>query len=138
MTTSYYRGAHGIVLVYDITSGLSFASLQSWMQEINRYLGENVKKVVIGNKVDLESQREVSTEQLKKFAERYNMPYLETSAKDATNVEKVFSTIAEAIIVEAEGHNTVRESDTIRIELGDAVSSPSLARPGYPCGCASS
>lgn len=88
--TSYYKGTHGILLVYDITNKQSFVDLQLWLSEVEKHGRENVVKILIGNKKDLESQRQVSSEEASKFAESQGMKYLETSAKDGLNIEESF------------------------------------------------
>lgn len=88
ITSSYYRGAHGIIIVYDITDRESFDNVKQWLNEIDRYACENVNKLLVGNKCDMESKRQVEYEEAKAFADERGIPFLETSAKDATNVEK--------------------------------------------------
>jgi len=97
ITSSYYRGAHGIIVVYDITNQETFSNVQKWLQEIDRYACENVHKLLVGNKCDLVSERKVSSEEAKEFADQLNLNFLETSAKDATNVEEAFAKMARAI-----------------------------------------
>ncbi|KAI8973874.1 GTP-binding protein ypt1 [Pilobolus umbonatus] len=97
ITSSYYRGAHGIIVVYDVTDEDSFNNVKQWLQEIDRYAAEGVNKLLVGNKSDLVDKKVVSTEQAKEFAESLNIPLLETSAKDATNVEQAFLTMAKQI-----------------------------------------
>lgn len=94
ITSSYYRGAHGIIIVYDVTSKESFDSVKQWLQEIERYASESVNKLLVGNKSDMTSKRVVTTEQGQEMASSLKMPFLETSAKAATNVEKAFMTMA--------------------------------------------
>jgi len=90
ITSSYYRGAHGIIVVYDITDAESFNNVKQWLHEIDRYASENVNKLLVGNKSDLTSKRAVTFEQGKEFADSLNIEFIETSAKNATNVEKAF------------------------------------------------
>lgn len=94
ITSSYYRGAHGIIIVYDVTDRESFDNVKQWMNEIDRYACEKVNTLLVGNKCDMESKRQVSYEEGQQFADEYGMPFLETSAKNATNVEKAFITMA--------------------------------------------
>ncbi|CAL9062759.1 ras-related protein RIC1-like [Musa acuminata AAA Group] len=94
ITSSYYRGAHGIIVVYDVTDQESFNNVKQWLNEIDRYASENVNKLLVGNKCDLTDNRAVSYEAGKAFADEIGIPFLETSAKDATNVEKAFMTMA--------------------------------------------
>ncbi|KAI9246355.1 GTP-binding protein ypt1 [Sporodiniella umbellata] len=97
ITSSYYRGAHGIIVVYDVTDEDSFQHVKQWMQEIDRYAAEGVNKLLVGNKSDLVDKKTVSTEQANEFAESIKIPLLETSAKDATNVEQAFLKMAKQI-----------------------------------------
>jgi len=92
--SSYYRGAHGIIIVYDITDQASFNNVKQWLQEIERYACENVNKLLVGNKSDLTDKRVVDTNAAKSFADSLNIKFLETSAKNAVNVEQAFITMA--------------------------------------------
>merc|ERR1712054_103907 len=93
ITSSYYRGAHGIIVVYDTTDNETFEHVKTWLHEIDRYASENVNKLLVGNKSDLTTKRQVETEAAKEFADSVNIPFLETSAKNATNVEDAFMTM---------------------------------------------
>merc|ERR1712032_425452 len=97
ITSSYYRGAHGIIVVYDVTDNESFNNVKQWLHEIDRYACENVNKLLVGNKSDLTSKRAVSAEQGKEFADSIGIEFLETSAKTSTNVEQAFLTMASQI-----------------------------------------
>lgn len=97
ITSSYYRGAHGIIVVYDVTDSESFNNVKQWLHEIDRYASENVNKLLVGNKADLTSKRAVTFDQGKEFADSLGIEFLETSAKNATNVEKAFMTMAAQI-----------------------------------------
>lgn len=97
ITSSYYRGAHGIIIVYDVTDQVSFNNVKNWLQEIDRYATENVNKLLVGNKCDLKSRRTVDFQVAKDFADSLGIPYIETSAKDSTNVERIFHTMASEI-----------------------------------------
>ena len=94
ITSSYYRGAHGIIIVYDITDRESFDNVKQWLNEIDKYACENVNKLLVGNKSDLDNKRQVDFEEGKAFADQHGIPFLETSAKSSTNVEKSFLTMA--------------------------------------------
>ena len=95
--SSFYRGAHGIIVVFDVTDPESFSNVKQWLHEIDRYASADVKKLLVGNKCDLASKRAVPTEQAAAFAESLGVEYLETSAKSALNVEKAFTAIAREV-----------------------------------------
>ncbi|PPD67412.1 hypothetical protein GOBAR_DD35715 [Gossypium barbadense] len=97
ITSSYYRGAHGIIIVYDVTEMESFNSVKQWLNEIDRYANDSVCKLLVGNKCDLVENKVVDTQRAKAFADELVIPFLETSAKDAINVEQAFLTMAGAI-----------------------------------------
>ncbi|KAJ2931395.1 hypothetical protein H1R20_g5681, partial [Candolleomyces eurysporus] len=97
ITSSYYRGAHGIIVVYDVTDNDTFTNVKQWLQEIDRYASEGVNKLLVGNKSDLTGKKVVEYSVAKEFADQLNIPFLETSAKNATNVEQAFLTMAKQI-----------------------------------------
>ncbi|XP_020642829.1 ras-related protein Rab-1A isoform X3 [Pogona vitticeps] len=103
ITSSYYRGAHGIIIVYDVTDQDSFNNMHLWMEEIDRYASENVNKLIVGNKSDLTSKKAVDYTTAKvpllplEYADSLGVPFLETSAKNAINVEQAFLTMAAEI-----------------------------------------
>ncbi|PHT60681.1 Ras-related protein RIC1, partial [Capsicum baccatum] len=97
ITSSYYRGAHGIIVVYDVTDQESFNNVRQWLNEIDRYATPNVNKILVGNKSDLVANRVVSYETAKAFADEIGIPFLETSAKDASNVEQSFMAMTAAV-----------------------------------------
>ncbi|CAH8273685.1 unnamed protein product [Arabidopsis lyrata] len=97
ITSSYYRGAHGIIIVYDVTDEESFNNVKQWLSEIDRYASDSVNKLLVGNKCDLAANRAVPYETAKAFADEIGIPFMETSAKDATNVEQAFMAMAASI-----------------------------------------
>jgi len=94
ITSSYYRGAHGIIIVYDCTDKESFSNVKHWMQEIEKYASDSVNKLLVGNKNDLASKKVVSYDEAKELADSLGIRFLETSAKNAHNVEQAFQVMA--------------------------------------------
>ena len=90
ITSSYYRGAHGIIIVYDVTDQESFNNVKTWLQEIDRFGTAGVLKLLVGNKNDLTDKKVVDTEVAKEFADSIGIPFIETSALDSSNVEEAF------------------------------------------------
>ena len=81
ITTSYYRGAMGIMLVYDITNAKSFDNIAKWLRNIDEHANEDVERMILGNKCDMEDKRVVSKERGEEIAREHNIKFLETSAK---------------------------------------------------------
>jgi len=96
--SSYYKGAQGILLVFDLTEKESFESLNNWLIEIEKNANKNVVKILIGNKCDLEDKRVISYSQAKDFADSNGLNYVETSAKTNNNVTEAFSEIGKELM----------------------------------------
>ncbi|KAM3623874.1 uncharacterized protein V6R79_016587 [Siganus canaliculatus] len=97
ITTAYYRGAMGFLLMYDITSQDSFYAVQDWATQIKTYSWGNAQVALVGNKSDLEEDRQVPTEDARKLATDLGFQFFETSAKDNINVKEVFDKLVDAI-----------------------------------------
>ena len=91
VTRSYYRGAAGALLVYDITSRESFNCLTNWLTDARTLASPQIVILMVGNKKDLEDEREVTFLEASRFAQENGLMFLETSAKTGQNVEEVFS-----------------------------------------------
>jgi len=90
ITRSYYRGAAGALLVYDITRRETFNHLTCWLEDAKQHSNSNMTIMLIGNKSDLDHKRAVSTEEGEQFAKENGLIFIETSAKTAANVEEAF------------------------------------------------
>jgi Ras-related protein Rab-1A len=121
ITVSYYKGAAGVMLVYDITDSESFNKINEWLIEVEKNAPNNVYKILVGNKCDLEEQRQVSYDQGKEFADTYGMKFIETSAKNATNVEDAFQTMTKEIvnIKKKQKENDNKDNSKPTIKIGD-------------------
>ncbi|EXC10737.1 Ras-related protein Rab11C [Morus notabilis] len=93
ITSAYYRGAVGALLVYDITKRQTFDNVQRWLHELRDHADSNIVIMMTGNKSDLNHLRAVSEDDGQSLAEREGLSFLETSALEATNIEKAFQTI---------------------------------------------
>ncbi|XP_058202421.1 ras-related protein RABB1c-like isoform X1 [Rhododendron vialii] len=97
ITRSYYRGAAGALLVYDITRRETFNHLASWLEDARQHANANMSIMLIGNKCDLAHRRAVSTEEGEQFAKEHGLIFMEASAKTAQNVEEAFIKTAATI-----------------------------------------
>jgi len=93
VTSAYYRGAVGAMLVYDMTKRQSFDHMARWLEELRGHADTNIVIMIIGNKCDLGTLKAVPTEDAQEFAQRENLFFMETSALESTNVETAFLTI---------------------------------------------
>ncbi|PRP83129.1 hypothetical protein PROFUN_09808 [Planoprotostelium fungivorum] len=98
ITSSYYRGAHGIMCVYDVTDQSSFQNVKQWMSEIDRYACENVTRSILGNKADLVNRRVVDESEAKDLAESLGVSHFSVSAADTLNVEEAFFDLCRRIM----------------------------------------
>ena len=96
--SSYYRGAHGILLLYDVTDKESFKNLSNWLIEIEKNASKNILRILIGNKSDLEDKRVITYAQGKEFADTYGLKFIETSAKKNLNVSEAFETLGRELM----------------------------------------
>jgi len=97
ITNAYYRGAMGILLVYDVTNAKSFENIRSWIRNVEQHASENVNRILIGNKCDMIDKRIVDTPHGQSIADEYNIKFFEASAKNNINVEEAFLTLARDI-----------------------------------------
>ena len=116
---SYYKGANGILVVYDITNRSSFENLNSWLIEIEKNGNKNVYKLLIGNKSDLDSQRKVSKEEGKEFAQINGMEFFETSAKENYQVQDAFIQLTRDVI-KTKDKSLEKNDKNIKINIGNS------------------
>ncbi|KAJ0102015.1 hypothetical protein Patl1_06297 [Pistacia atlantica] len=134
ITTAYYRGAMGILLVYDVTDESSFNNIRNWIRNIEQHASDNVNKILVGNKADMdESKRAVPTSKGQALADEYGIKFFETSAKTNLNVEEVFFSIAKDIKQRLAESDSKAEPQTIKINQPDPGASGSQAAPKSAC-----
>jgi Ras-related protein Rab-1A len=97
ITSTYYKGAHGIIIVYDITDRESFNNVNTWLSEVRKHAGGQVVKLLVGNKCDLEDERVVSKKEGQDFADSLGVSFLETSAKTRVNIDESFMTLTKQV-----------------------------------------
>lgn len=124
ITSAYYRGAVGALLVYDISKHLTYESAERWLKELLEHADPHIVVMLVGNKKDLETLRTVPTEEAKDFAEKRGLMFMETSALESTNVEAAFNEILTAI------HEKVASRKVTR----GSISAVTLTNPIGPVG----
>ncbi|KAJ2349822.1 hypothetical protein GGF43_004361 [Coemansia sp. RSA 2618] len=130
LTSSYYRGAQGVILVYDVSNRESFEHLDSWMEELNTYCTtSDVVKMVVGNKIDKESERQVTRKEGAEYARRHQTLFLECSAKTRIGVQQAVEELVSKI---SDTATTWRKSASGNgmVTVNESVTS------GFSSGCA--
>lgn len=120
ITSAYYRGADGILLVYDTSSRESYNHIDDWLSEVNRFANENTCKTLVGNKCDLKEAREVTAEEADAKAKELKLEHIEASARDSINVDEAFTMIAKELL-------KYREANPTQGNSGNSVNSVRLA-----------
>ena len=108
ITKNYYKGANGIILVYDVTNTKTYDNIKTWISQIREEATPNVVVYLCGNKIDMKDNRSVSTEEGKKLSQEFGLPFHETSAKDGININETFEDLVERI-----------DSNYSKLELND-------------------
>ena len=103
ITYSYYRGANSIIIVFDLSDKKSFISITEWLKQIEKHAKENVFKFLVGNKSDLENERQVAYEEAKQYADEHDLPYIETSAKNGININELFDSSIKTFLNNSSG-----------------------------------
>nr|XP_033806674.1 ras-related protein Rab-19 isoform X2 [Geotrypetes seraphini]XP_033806675.1 ras-related protein Rab-19 isoform X2 [Geotrypetes seraphini] len=135
ITQSYYRSAHGAIIAYDISRRQTFESVPQWIHEVEKYGAANVVMMLIGNKADLLENRQVLFEDACTLAEKHGLlAVLETSAKDAQNVEEVFLLMVKELMVRNSMH-LYRESPSGSLQLDShpVIADKTLQKQHCPC-----
>ncbi|KAI9282650.1 ras family-domain-containing protein [Sporodiniella umbellata] len=113
ITSAFYRGAVGALLVYDITRKSSFDHISQWLEELREYTEDNIPLLMIGNKLDLsEKSRAISTEEAKSYALDNSMLFFEASAYDATNVSSAFESMFSQIHQELSRNKLLKKNSS--------------------------
>eukprot|EP01071_Lankesteria_metandrocarpae_P004117 Lankesteria_metandrocarpae@DN3384_c0_g1_i1.p1 len=143
ITSAYYRGAVGALLVYDISKRLSFEHIERWLKELREYADPNIVILLVGNKSDLKNLRAVDQSDSAKFAEKEGLAFIETSALEATNVDKAFNRILTEIylvrrekVVDAgdtRGAMPLKPGERIRVTPEDQQQTERKRNNNCPC-----
>lgn len=140
ITNAYYRGAVGALLVYDITKTASFENVSRWLKELRDHADSNIVVMLVGNKSDLRHLRSVKTEDAQAFCEREGLSFIETSALEATNVEKAFQqTLTEIYHIVSKAKLAAPDKEVEpQFEPGNRLNLDPLQEPAKTSRCCSS
>jgi len=116
ITTSFYRSANGIIVVYDITDRPSYLSIKHWLEEIDRFARQSVHRMLVGNKSDLTEKRSVEHKEAKLLSVSMGIPFVETSAKSSENVDEIFVTMTRQILQTAAANALKRTATTVAFQ----------------------
>lgn len=133
ISSGFFRGSVGALLVYDITKRSSFESVERWLSDLNSHVDKKVVVMLVGNKCDLKNQRQVSVDEATAIAKRLGLSFLETSALDSTNVAESFRHVLEEAYRRSYNNPPIgpiaddpfQSSDNIELHPSQNVSSPS-------------
>ena len=121
ITQTYYRGASGIILVYSVTDRSSFNNISKWINQIDEQNEEQIPKVLVGNKADVNQvERVVSLQEGQQLAERYKLPFFETSAKENININEIFELLSRTVVARIESRTTPTLQEPAR-KLDDSL-----------------
>lgn len=144
ITSAYYRGAVGALLVYDISKAATFENVERWLKELRDHAESNIVIMLVGNKSDLRHKRAVSTEDAMAFAQRNNLAFIETSALDSTGVDEAFRQILteiyrlmskKAMNNEGGPRSNVPTGKTVAIQQKNSNKQAQPASNGGGCAC---
>lgn len=131
ITTAYYRGAMGILLVYDVTDEQSFQNIRNWIRNIEQHAAETCDKILIGNKCDMEADQVVERARGQRLAEEYRIKLFETSAKTNINVSNAFISIAQDIkrrLMDNPNNNAQNPNNSVQVDANNV-------KPNQGGGC---
>ena len=117
ITTSYYRGAHAIAIVFDLTKRQTYEHVQKWMNDINRFAKENVLKLIIGNKSDLTNEVKVSYEEVRALASQMKATYFSVSAKKNENINEFFEAATKIFLIKNNFY--IEENKVIKLDKNE-------------------
>ncbi|XP_034534567.1 ras-related protein Rab-37-like [Notolabrus celidotus] len=118
VTHAYYRDAHALLLLYDITNKTSFDNIRAWLTEIHEYAQSDVVIMLLGNKADMSSERAIRRDEGERLAREYSVPFMETSAKTGVNVDLAFTAVSKEL-----KHRAVQHPNEPKFQIHEYIES---------------
>ncbi|XP_068610463.1 ras-related protein Rab-37-like [Brachionichthys hirsutus] len=116
VTHAYYRDAHALILLYDITCKASFDNIRAWLTEIHEYAHSDVVIVLLGNKADMSGERAIRRDEGVRLAREHSVPFMETSAKTGVHVELAFTAVAREL-----RHRTIQRPGEPKFQIHEYI-----------------
>ncbi|XP_076366085.1 ras-related protein Rab-8A-like [Tachypleus tridentatus] len=136
LTTAYYRGAMGIILMYDVTNMDSFNHLSYWFRNVEENASPDVAKVLVGNKCDASHLRQIEKERGEKIADSFTIPFFECSCKHNINIQETFLALARLVRQERERRaSKFDEIERQQWEKGHVTEAEQITTGNYRCTC---
>ena len=107
ITKNIYRNANGVIFVFDVTNNESYKNIKNWIKDLEN-IQSDIKSIIIGNKIDLDDKREIKKNDIESLANKYNMQFLETSAKNNINVNECFDLIVNEILKDKDVNTIIK------------------------------
>jgi len=123
ITRGYYKGAHGALVVFDITKAITFRNVEKWITELQEFADSDIVIMLVGNKTDLKDEREILTEEARRYSEKNNLLYIETSAFDGANIQQSFQNIVTTIYERKKKPEKSPNPETIKPSRGFVLQS---------------
>ena len=133
ITKNIYRNANGVAFIYDITNKESFNNIKNWIKDLQN-VGNDIKGVILGNKIDLEKDRDVKKEEIEELSKKYEMPFLETSAKENINVNEGFDLMINELF-KGKSENQIIEQFSRKTRSDLSISSKKGSQKNKKGGC---
>ncbi|PRP74398.1 Ras-related protein Rab-11B [Planoprotostelium fungivorum] len=138
ITRGYYRGAHAALIVFDITKAATFKNVPKWLSELHEHADKDITVMLVGNKSDLKTNREVATEEAKKYAQQNSLLYIETSALDGENISEAFNTTIDTMHKKlkpdpSKGEKKAEANISSGVTIKPTISEPATPQKGGCC-----
>ncbi|KAJ5067172.1 ras-related protein rab-37 [Anaeramoeba ignava] len=130
MTPMYFRSSAAAIVVYDITSSISFSKAQYWVEQFRSHYNSSQKAYLVGNKLDLESNRAIEIEKAQKFAKKNELKFFEVSAKSGKNINELFESLTLELITEKKQQKEIKPQ-----EIPEQIHSIAIDSPVTKNGC---